>query len=328
MDTNNQKMFSLNGCDRARIVHVFSRIFQCQNITLLTHKNPDFDGMGACAAFAHILQTLGKNVEVIYPNEPGTPIPYLTPKALFNEHKQIPEIIVALDVANMERLYFPPAFANIEFVNIDHHVSNSIHATHNFVDGACSSAAEMLFVMLWIYDKALITRQVAEAILCGIFYDTLVLRTSSTTEQTLRVVEYLKATGLVWTDVVKSVIKPLASRDFLLWGELMSRIQISDSGKVAWIGVRESELVERNFEKRSLDGFVNNMAQMIDIDITFFAFEMADVTTKISLRSKKADVNAIAQQLGGGGHVRAAGLLIRSELDEAMRELVDVIEAS
>jgi phosphoesterase RecJ-like protein len=40
--------------------------------------------------------------------------------------------------------------------------------------------------------------------------------------------------------------------------------------------------------------------------------------TKISLRSKKADVNALAQQFGAGGHRNAGGVTMPQSLDEAV----------
>ena len=39
----------------------------------------------------------------------------------------------------------------------------------------------------------------------------------------------------------------------------------------------------------------------------------------MSFRSKKADVNRIANRFGGGGHIRAAGAVIEKSLLEATK---------
>ena len=48
--------------------------------------------------------------------------------------------------------------------------------------------------------------------------------------------------------------------------------------------------------------------------------------TRISLRSKGTDVNAIANHFGGGGHIRAAGCTIDGSIDEAKARLLEVIK--
>ena len=43
--------------------------------------------------------------------------------------------------------------------------------------------------------------------------------------------------------------------------------------------------------------------------------------TRVSMRSKNTNVSEIAQSIGGGGHIRAAGATVYKNLDEA-REIV------
>ena len=55
--------------------------------------------------------------------------------------------------------------------------------------------------------------------------------------------------------------------------------------------------------------------------------ENATGMIKVSLRSKTwADVNAIANKLGGGGHVRAAGCSLNVSMEEAQRLFVEATE--
>jgi phosphoesterase RecJ-like protein len=56
---------------------------------------------------------------------------------------------------------------------------------------------------------------------------------------------------------------------------------------------------------------------------------MDDGSVKVSFRSAgKADVAAIAQQFGGGGHIRAAGCRLSMPLDQAMPLVVDTVRRS
>lgn len=47
--------------------------------------------------------------------------------------------------------------------------------------------------------------------------------------------------------------------------------------------------------------------------------------TRVSLRSKGADVNRVAAVFGGGGHIRAAGCSISLPLEEAKKKLLEAI---
>ena len=42
---------------------------------------------------------------------------------------------------------------------------------------------------------------------------------------------------------------------------------------------------------------------------------------KISLRSKRADVNAVASAFGGGGHILASGCMLFGEYEEVIDRL-------
>ena len=60
--------------------------------------------------------------------------------------------------------------------------------------------------------------------------------------------------------------------------------------------------------------------------VAFTVKYVSDKETRVSLRSKGMDVNAVAAVFGGGGHVRAAGCTLDKPLDEAKKLIVKEIE--
>lgn len=54
--------------------------------------------------------------------------------------------------------------------------------------------------------------------------------------------------------------------------------------------------------------------------------EMKDKTYKVSFRSKGADVNAMANVYGGGGHVLASGCMINGYLEDVIDKLVYTVK--
>ena len=61
------------------------------------------------------------------------------------------------------------------------------------------------------------------------------------------------------------------------------------------------------------------------VDVAFTVKYISAQETRVSLRSKTVDVNAIAAVFGGGGHVRAAGCTIYEPLLTAKKMVVKEI---
>ena len=74
------------------------------------------------------------------------------------------------------------------------------------------------------------------------------------------------------------------------------------------------------------DGFVDIIRNVDTVDVAILLKAEADDRTRVSLRSKGIDVNAVASHFGGGGHIRASGCTINLPLEEAKQALIEVIK--
>ena len=72
-----------------------------------------------------------------------------------------------------------------------------------------------------------------------------------------------------------------------------------------------------------LEGFVDVPREVAGVEVAMLFRTTADGRIKVSLRSlPPVDVNVIAVELGGGGHVRAAAAVVRGPLEEAIERVV------
>ena len=166
---SNNSFYTSNKIDQINDAWKF--IKKSRNITLLTHSSPDGDGISACAALDATLIKLGKNTETIYPDKPEFIYKRQATNIFIGEHKQKPDLIIAVDTANYQRLYWPTEFKNIPLINIDHHISNSLNGKFNFVNPQSSSACEELYIVLQNWDASSMDKYIAECLLFGILYD-------------------------------------------------------------------------------------------------------------------------------------------------------------
>ena len=76
-----------------------------------------------------------------------------------------------------------------------------------------------------------------------------------------------------------------------------------------------------------MDGIVNQLRVTQGIEVAVFLYESEDGSFKASFRVM-GDVNVaeIAQNFGGGGHVKAAGCNLFGEIDEVIDKILDEIK--
>jgi phosphoesterase RecJ-like protein len=312
---------SNNVINKKQIIEAWHVIQKAKKITLLTHHRPDGDGISACAALAYLLEKQNKKIETIYPCLPEFNFVRQPKNILINTHQQIPDVIIVLDTANYSRLYWPDIFKQIPLINIDHHISNTIQGTFNFVYEKHTSACESLYLILEIIDKQLINTYVAECLLTGILYDSLTFCTQATTANTLRIAAQLIDLGANLFEIKKELISNKTSQTIALWGKIISTIQETPSQIAVWVTITQQDLKQFNLTQAELAGFSNFLSQFCKNDVTILFYENEQEQTKISFRSKTTDVNKIATKLGGGGHYNAAGLILNESLPEAVKKI-------
>ncbi|MFH1254180.1 MAG: bifunctional oligoribonuclease/PAP phosphatase NrnA [bacterium] len=310
-----------NFYDKKTVEQAWELIKTSDKITLLTHSQPDGDGVSACAALDYILSRMGKHVETVYPNKPEFDFKRCPKNTLINKHIQNPDLIIACDTANYERLYFPNSFKSIPLVNIDHHISNSLNGSFNFVNGQSSSACEELYLLLSNWDSSVIDKYVAECLLFGIIYDSQLFHIQSTSSRTLEISAKLMACGANLFQLKTELMSNKSYKVLLLWGKILSNIKVSSSKNAVWAIVTQQDLKNVGVDISSLIGFNNLMSQICDVDVTLFFYETEQGQTKVSLRSKVTDVNEFAKQFGGGGHTNSAGILCNKPITQVVEEI-------
>ncbi len=307
--------------DMQQCADAWKAIGQAKRITLLTHRNPDGDAMGSCAALSAFLKHHHKQVETIYPNKPDFPGQLQPDPVRINEHSFDPDLLVVCDTANYDRLYFPSDFQHKPLINIDHHVSNSIEGTYNFVNASCSSTCELLYDILRTWNASALTVLVADSLLSGIVDDTQLFQVPSSTSKTLRVVADLMDAGASLSKRTEELITDQNPASIKLWAHILASIIITPSGQCAWAQVTRKDLAMLGVTPAHLTGFNNFLARISGVDITLLFYETEDGMTKVSLRSKRADVNKLAAPFGGGGHIHAAGIRSDQPIDVLVRKL-------
>ena len=319
---------STHNFSEASLTAAWQLIMQARTITLLPHYKPDGDALSSCAALEYVLHRHDKQVETIYPG--GMPSTIPTPPNPLHKgfHSIVPNLLISCDTANAERLYLPEEFADVPLIVIDHHISNSLgdRATHTFMDATAASTCELLYSLLQTWGERIDT-ELANRLMFGVLTDTQCFRTSNTTASTLRIAADLVEAGADLNGMAQRMTQHKDENVIALWGMLMSHVKRDGSG-LMWAVCLQEDLKEFGVDESALEGFVNQLAQMTPMDITALFYEQEDGSVKVSFRSKERDVNALAGQFGGGGHIRAAGMTSTESIKETIKKVMHEVIVS
>ncbi|MGI6174895.1 MAG: DHH family phosphoesterase [Christensenellales bacterium] len=304
-------------------------LMQHDKIALIAHIAPDGDAVGATAALYYALKGVGKQVSLFCDDAVPALYEIIIDPKLYSAKlpQQAFEVAVAVDCADIKRVgrcYSIMEQAQVT-LNIDHHFSNPGFAQHNVIRDQASSTSEVVVELLETMGIAL-TQQTACCLYAGIAYDTGNFSYSNTSSQALLTASALVAQGVDVSAIVDQLFRSRTTANFLLTGRAIQRT-VFDGG-LAHTYITLNDLKELDAKPSDCDNIVELLRDVKCVEVALFLRETAEEKYKASLRAKSyADVSRVAQQFGGGGHIRAAGCMLLGSLEETTATMVDALRA-
>ncbi|QHT60740.1 bifunctional oligoribonuclease/PAP phosphatase NrnA [Paenibacillus lycopersici] len=299
---------------------------------VVAHVQPDGDAISSTLVVGWLLRQLGKQPVMI--NEGAVPVRlhFLEQSAsIINYGKQPPEEkfdrVIAIDCADFRRIGLANACFEDDalLLNIDHHPTNNAFGSHNLIRTDAAATVEILYDLIEYAGIAPDT-EAATAIYTGLLTDTGGFRYSNTTPRVMQVASLMLAEGVKGHWIANHLLERMTKPQLLLLQRGLSRLTFSDDNQIAWLYVAFADMAETGAIGEDLEGLVNYALNVegVQVGILFKETENGDV--KVSMRSAgKADVAAIAQSFGGGGHVRAAGCRLEQGIQEAVASVVQAV---
>lgn len=305
-------------------------IEKSNSVAVLCHFNADCDALGSAYALTELLRNLGKKAVCFLEEEPERRLRFLGEDyVVYSEDADYDycDLCIAVDCGSIDRLgkrdaIFSRAKATM---NIDHHKTNTFFADVNLVKGDFSAAAEVLAVMLSDcgYD---ITDRIAMLLYAAIMSDSGCLKYSAATPDTLRVVAGLMEHDFDHAEVARLLFDSYSMELVKFKGHVMNNVKSIDGGRISFIETNSHMLKEYGVDESDAGDLISIPRQIEGTEIAIEVKERSGCV-RISLRSNgDAEVDRIASEFGGGGHLRAAGATMTGMTPEEAREAV--IEAA
>ena len=325
---------TVKGGERARKLEgVLELLDGAQSVVVTTHANADGDGAGSEVALAAFLRARGTEAWIVNPTpfpescafllpDPAWAIPVKSEEA--SRRCREADLAVVLDTAEVPRIGRVKALIrDLPKVVIDHHPPGGkpIEGVVFRDTTACATGA-LVFELIeraggpW-------NEAIARALYMAVLTDTGGFRFTNTNPECFRVAARLVELGAAPEELYRAAYGRFRPRRFELLRESLATLTVHESGRLAWMTVPKDAYDRLGATVEDLEGFVDVPREVAGVEVAILFRTTADGRIKVSLRSlPPVDVNVIAVELGGGGHVRAAAAMVGGPLKAAVERVV------
>lgn len=300
------------------------------SVAILSHIHPEGDTIGSALGCHLVLKALGKEVATFNPDPVPKNLRGLPGAADVIQADHLPcpfDCYLAVDATDPGRLggLLNGVTPERLVINIDHHISNNRFGTYNWVDPRASATGEMIYQLVGELGVPL-SREVATNLYVAILTDTGSFHYPNTTPQALRVAAALIEAGVVPQEVAELLFDQREVAELILLGTLLTGVQLSPDGVVAWMEVTQQMLEQRGLGKDALEGLINYPRSIKGVAVALLFKDEGHGAVRVSLRSKgDVDVAAVAKVFQGGGHKNAAGCTLGGSLPEVRERVLGEI---
>lgn len=297
-----------------------------KNIAIFSHVRGDGDCLGAQTGLANVLSQAGYQVRMYNQDALSQNYAFLNgfeKISRFDEQSIEPDVCIAVDCASFERIGLDQAvLSKYPWVNIDHHISNTMFATLNIVDGKASSTCEILSGML-VDSKVALSEAIATSLYSGISTDTGSFLYPNASAKTFKLAASLLEAGADKSLVQMNVFENTSRKQIEIYKYLYANIRYELNDEVAYCVFTNEVMKAMNATSADFEGVVTLIKEIQGVELAILITELQPGHSKISMRTKEFfDANKCCQKFGGGGHVRASGASLAELPEKAIEQVL------
>lgn len=300
-------------------------------VAVVGHARPDGDCIGSQVALARVLRAQGFDARCVNADRVPRRLGFAANDEPFTNVDGLDDfdgVAIYVDCADQDRPGFRLRKRFPEVLgNIDHHVSNSLYATHNCVSSTAAATCEILGA-LFLDEGMPIDASTAQALYAGIVTDTGQFRFASTTRATFQISAELMARGANPVDAGFQLYEREPLGKMQLLQRFLASFEMHAGNRICLGTLPDGVFAETGTSHEDTEGLVDYARAIDGVEIGGL-IEVRPDGVKASLRSNDPlfRVDQVAAQFGGGGHACAAGLSMPGKAaDEFRRELVAALE--
>lgn len=305
------------------------------HILIMTHRNPDFDGMGSAFGLQQIIKGFKKESYIcINSNEKNKALVkaynllkendvYFETvlKTKVNELINDETLLIILDTHKQEMLEVPELANKVKNIAlIDHHIKNKSYIkdiTFSYINANLSSTVEFMANYIKYLNKK-VDPLIATFMLAGLEIDTNNFRLK-TTSKTYEAASFLTILGA--DNTLKQEILQENKQDYIKREKLIENSYMINDSMILCVAN------EDYYENKDLAYIAQQLLGFENVKCSFVIGKLKENLIGISARSiGDVNVEEIMEKLGGGGHLNEAATQIKDKtINEVKKQLIETI---
>lgn len=297
----------------------------CRDAVIIVHQSPDGDCIGAGFALKDILGCFGIRSRVECCDAFPSRYDYMTSVGCGEDFE--PQTIIAVDIADTQLMgCLGEKYGDRVQLCIDHHISNTGYAELTLLNGEASATCELIWELAREMD-AEISEHCAACIYTGIATDTGCFKYDCTTANCHRIAaRIIEDYDIGFAKINRSMFEVKSLGRIRMECRVIELMEYYLDNRITMICITKDIMEQMGVDSNDLEGCASLPLQVEGVEVGLMIKEREPQVYKISMRSAgDVNVSEICRTLGGGGHAKAAGCLLKGSMDEVKRILIEAV---
>ncbi len=212
-------------------------------------------------------------------------------------------------------------------LNLDHHETNERFGDVNWVVPQATSAAELIWHAIRASNRPM-TSLTASLLYAGLHSDTRGFLVADPEGRALGVATELARAGARVDEIGLHLYRGLRPCEMALLKIVYGNTRVTAGGRIAYATADNAEIIASGCRAEDIDEHVEVPRSLGGIAIAMLLTEGKPGRVRVNLRAEPGyTVLPLAQRLGGGGHAKAAGVILEGSISDALTRVLPEAEA-
>jgi phosphoesterase RecJ-like protein len=316
---------------RSQLDEIKNLIEKKDRFLVSTHVHPDGDSIASVLLFSAILDHFNKAYCAVIDDPVPKKFDFLKNVGIIQRYDGFhcpfaPEAAVILDASTLQRIGRVQDLIRPcrDLIHIDHHPESECLGEYNVLDPEESSTVELVYYLATVCGLP-VTRDVATLVYAGILCDTGRFLFPNTSYRSLEICSEMVKKGASPGTIAERIYFRNSPQTLKALSDVLATLEFHYDGAVSCMHLNHDTW--RDEDKPDTEGFIDFLLTVEGTEVEFFMMKIDPNCYKISFRSKSyVDVNEVAKQFGGGGHIRASGCYIEGDEKQVKKKILDALE--
>jgi len=310
--------------------NVLSVIKKASRVLVVSHEKPDGDATASVCALSLLLDKLGKDYILFTPTPPSSSFSFLpNMDKITSEREEVAgenffgfDLIIIADCGSVNRTKLEAEIRNKRtyqyIVEFDHHPRKEERISELEIRLPQAAATTEIIYHFFKYNNIKIDKEMADCILTGILTDTANFLHPSATKKTIKIASRMVSKGAQFPKITKNTWQNKSLKAMKLWSTVLNNLQINPKYNIAFTVLTLEEIKKFREKEEVWDGITNSLNNLKGVKAVIFLRQEDEDLIKGSIRTNRSDINVarLANYLGGGGHVKAAGFSLKGRIEK------------